>query len=336
MMGLPPDEAGAYREMLALPSATPTELAPRVAQPLPEARRLLDALEHRGLVARSIEDATRYVASPPSVAIGALLAQRQKEIRLAEAEMSRLDEIYRAAVAQRGAVDVVEIVRGPVAIRAHVEQMHLGAHEEVMALLKSPSAVVGTSESSAEEAALARGVRYRTVLERRMLDDDPSLIGEIQRVTDAGEEIRLTADVPLKLIVVDRMLAILPVHGGAQIATAGALLVHRSSLLDALLAAFESVWAAAHQVVMNGPSLVEARADALPPLDVQILSLLLAGLTDDALAKQLGLSLRTVQRRVRALMVLAGVDTRIQLGWRAAHLGWLPSSGARPAALVSA
>ncbi|MCB5912112.1 LuxR C-terminal-related transcriptional regulator, partial [Streptomyces pinistramenti] len=57
--------------------------------------------------------------------------------------------------------------------------------------------------------------------------------------------------------------------------------------------------------------------------DLEVLSLLLAGLTDASVAKQLGLGLRTVQRRVRNLMELAGVTTRMQLGWQAYERGWL-------------
>jgi len=52
------------------------------------------------------------------------------------------------------------------------------------------------------------------------------------------------------------------------------------------------------------------------------LGLLLAGLTDQAVASQLDLSLRTVQRRLRHLQDVAGVKTRMQLGWYAAQHGW--------------
>jgi DNA-binding NarL/FixJ family response regulator len=58
-------------------------------------------------------------------------------------------------------------------------------------------------------------------------------------------------------------------------------------------------------------------------LDLRILSLLLLGSTDAAIAKQLGLGLRTVQRRVAHMMELAGVTTRLQLGWQAHRRGWL-------------
>jgi DNA-binding NarL/FixJ family response regulator len=49
---------------------------------------------------------------------------------------------------------------------------------------------------------------------------------------------------------------------------------------------------------------------------------MLAGLSDQGVASQLGLSLRTVQRRLRHLQDLAGVKSRMQLGWYAARQGW--------------
>ncbi|MFB7223608.1 helix-turn-helix domain-containing protein [Streptomyces sp. NPDC056227] len=51
--------------------------------------------------------------------------------------------------------------------------------------------------------------------------------------------------------------------------------------------------------------------------------LLLAGYTDAAVAARLGISLRTMQRRVRRLMDLAGTDSRVLLGWHARDRGWL-------------
>lgn len=58
-------------------------------------------------------------------------------------------------------------------------------------------------------------------------------------------------------------------------------------------------------------------------VDLQILSLLLAGLTDAGVAKQLGPGLRTVQRRVKRLMEITEVTTRLQPGWHAYDRGWV-------------
>jgi DNA-binding NarL/FixJ family response regulator len=59
------------------------------------------------------------------------------------------------------------------------------------------------------------------------------------------------------------------------------------------------------------------------PVDRDLLKLLLLGLTDAAAGAQLGISVRTVQRRVAELMELAGVATRIQLGAEAVRRGWV-------------
>ena len=113
VLGLSADESLAYRELVADALDDPRpDLARRVSGKTTDAARLLSALEQKGLAARSSEDTKRFVASPPSVALGALLVQRQNEIRLAELELGSLDEIYRTAVSDRGAADVVDVVEG--------------------------------------------------------------------------------------------------------------------------------------------------------------------------------------------------------------------------------
>ena len=54
-----------------------------------------------------------------------------------------------------------------------------------------------------------------------------------------------------------------------------------------------------------------ARAD---PTDARLMTLLAAGFKDDAIARQLALSSRTVGRRVAELMETLGARTRFQAG----------------------
>lgn len=49
----------------------------------------------------------------------------------------------------------------------------------------------------------------------------------------------------------------------------------------------------------------------------------MAGVADKAIASQMGLSRRTVQRHIQHMMELAGATTRMQLAWQAARRGWL-------------
>ncbi|MCW3817754.1 hypothetical protein ONA91_25195 [Micromonospora sp. DR5-3] len=106
------------------------------------------------------------------------------------------------------------------------------------------------------------------------------------------------------------------------------LLLHRTGLLAAMDAMFELVRRYAHPIDISAlPGLTDdaatrADADAPTALDRKILAMLLAGLTDQIVANQLGISLRTLQRRLRHVMDLAGVKTRMGLGWYAARHNW--------------
>ena len=57
--------------------------------------------------------------------------------------------------------------------------------------------------------------------------------------------------------------------------------------------------------------------------DARILSLLSDGRSDATIARQSGVSLRTVERRVRALMDRLDAKTRFQAGAQAARRGWI-------------
>ncbi|MFB8757659.1 winged helix-turn-helix domain-containing protein [Streptomyces nigra] len=57
------------------------------------------------------------------------------------------------------------------------------------------------------------------------------------------------------------------------------------------------------------------RTGRLPALPV-------AGVAGKEVATQLGLSRRTVQRRIQRLMELAGAAARMQPAWQAARRGW--------------
>lgn len=330
VLGLSPDEDAAYRRLVAVPSTTAEELGELMAASSLDAARWLASLERQGLASLTSGETRRFVAAPPSLALGALLVKRQNEIKMAELELSSIEELYRVSSGQRGSAEVVDLVDGAAAIAQRLEQLQLGAREEVLAFVKEPTVVVSAAQNvAAEQAAVQRGVAYRVVLDRPTVAAPGSVDG-ITEALRAGEQIRVVDEVPLKLIIVDRALAFVLMaassthpSGPDRPREPGALVVRESSLLDALLALFESVWSRAIPLVTAADGLAESTPDALDELDARIIGLLLSGFTDQAVANQLALSLRTVQRRVRHLMDLARVETRMQLGWQASRLGWV-------------
>jgi len=111
-------------------------------------------------------------------------------------------------------------------------------------------------------------------------------------------------------------------------------------LLDALIALFEAEWRLALPIPVrtgatesaggesggesDAESGAESGSEAGPDEATRaLLQLLASGQTDEAIARSLGWSFRTTQRRVQALMRTLDVTTRFQAGMEARGRGWV-------------
>ncbi|WP_412540633.1 transcriptional regulator TrmB [Longispora sp. K20-0274] len=313
VLGLDALAEDTYRGLVALPSATAPHLADVLGRGTAEILHALETLAARGLAARSGGDRDRFVAAPPTVALGTLLGQRHDDLRRAELAVAALAEEHRRAVAGRAISDLIEVITGVDGVRHRFDQIQRSAREEVRAFVTSRPVAVRREENAAEDMIVERGVRYRVVMERAALEAPGEAEAALASLA-AGEEIRVVEKLPVKLIMADRELALVSLPADPH-GEPGAVMLHASGLLEALIALFEGTWARARPLRPTDSA-------ALAPDDARILSLMLAGLTDRSISVHLGMSMRTVQRRVHFLMELAGVQTRIQLGWYAAREGW--------------
>jgi sugar-specific transcriptional regulator TrmB len=309
---------------VALGAADVPDLSRRLTLAERDTERALRRLERQGLAAQSSGRPGRWVAAPPGVALGALLTQRRHELEKAELTAALLAQEYRASATEPAVHDLVEVVTGAAAVSQRFLQLQLGASEEVCALVTGRPMVVSGMENDAEEQAAGRGVRYRVVVERAVLDL-PHGLTELTAALSRDEQVRVVDEVPTKLVIADRALALVPLT--SRSAEPAALVVHASGLLELLSGLFESVWHGALPLRLGPRGVTEEGPDGPDGTDLEILSLLLAGLTDASVAKQLDLGLRTVQRRVKRLMELARVTTRLQLGWHAYERGWVSREG---------
>ncbi|MFD1663446.1 helix-turn-helix domain-containing protein [Streptomyces caeni] len=319
-IGLDETHESAYRALVSVGAADVPDLARRLMLGEHDTERALRRLERQGLAAQSSARPGRWVAAPPRVALGALLTQQRHELEQAELTAALLAEEYRAAAGEPAVHDLVEVVTGAAAVTQRFLQLQLGAAEEVCALVTGAPVAVTGMENHAEEQAAGRGVRYRVVVERAVLDG-PDGITELHTALARDEQVRVADTVPTKLVVADRSLAMVPLT--SHTAEPAALVVHASGLLELLSGLFESVWREALPLRLGASGVTEQGPDGPDGIDLEVLSLLLAGLTDASVAKQLDLGLRTVQRRVKRLMELTGVTTRLQLGWHAYERGWV-------------
>ncbi|WP_245730343.1 winged helix-turn-helix domain-containing protein [Micromonospora pallida] len=275
-----------------------------------------------GLVASGPDGA--FSVAPPAVALGALISEQRSALRSAELALVTLAEEYRGAVAGRTIDELIEVVTGVDAVRHRFAQVQHAARTEVRSFVTLPFIAVPPGSNAVESVAVGQGVRFRVVVDRPALAE-PGVVAETLESLRSGVQVRVVESLPIKLILADAELALVPLTatpGGEP----GAVLLHRTGLLAAMDALFEIVWRHAHPLEVSAAGEASDHAiggpDSPTELDRRILALLLAGLTDQVVAAQLDLSLRTLQRRLRHLMDLAGVETRMQLGWHAARHGW--------------
>ncbi|HEX5495755.1 MAG TPA: helix-turn-helix transcriptional regulator, partial [Mycobacteriales bacterium] len=263
----------------------------------------------------------RVAATPPDTALEPLLVRSHDLLERTGKSIAELADLYHSSDARRGVHELVQVVVGADAVRQRFEQLQHGAHSEVLIFVRPPRVLTETNQT--ELRLLRQGVRFRSLYDRAALRV-PGAMDEILLYQSEGEQSRTVETLPMKLAVADRSLGLVPLSTRDSAMEPGAVVVHPSAMLDGMVTLFESLWQ--HAVPLDSGADGQERRPRRPPLaeqDSRILGLLLAGQTDEAVARQLGLSLRTVQRRVQRLMSSARVTTRLQLGWYAHKQGWL-------------
>lgn len=257
-------------------------------------------------------------ALPPDLALGEALLRRQESLESARQMVAALSEEYRGSTRRRNADHLVEIVVGAGALRQRLREMQDTAREEILWFCRANPIAMQGPENEEEGSALDRGVRYQAIYERELLEK-PGELASIMASVANGEEARTLPALPVRLAIADRSLAICPLVPDAArgLGEPTAALIRSSELLDALVALFDRYWAVA--TPLGGPS---EPAELQEP-EILLLSLVVSGMPDKSIATQLGVSKRTVQRRLERLMSLAGVDTRTGLAFQAARRGWL-------------
>ncbi|MEU4092655.1 helix-turn-helix domain-containing protein [Streptomyces sp. NPDC026673] len=328
-VGLTAAEAEVYRLLLVAESASAEALCGRTDLDPRAVRRLLLALEAKGLAYAVEESPGSFAVIPPEVALVPRLQRHAEALEQDRAVVLGLVETYRRSARSWGAGEAIEIISGAAALRQRLRQLQDGARHEMLWFCKARYVAMPAGSNQEEYDALGRGVPYRVLYEQAYFDD-PGAVDNVVKGVRAGEVARAVPRLPLRMAVADRSLALLPLSptgtpaGPRELKTA---VVRESSLLEALIDLFQHYWevGAPLRVTEEGQIGGAGPEDPAAPVaeDQHLLSLMVAGMTDEAIAGQLRVSKRTVQRRIQGLMSLAGVATRMQLGWHAARRNWL-------------
>ena len=305
-LGISAEAEAVYVALGPLPAASVVDLA-RLTSLTPEkVAENLEELRKLGLATDSSRGNWR--ALPLLDVVNQLKAQRLSEIELASVAAESLESHLLAAGATQ-ADEIKTLVGQPTIVAAHRELMD-SARREICFFDKPPYAQARptiTEEALSIEPewqALERNVALRCVYDPGF---DTDRLAELSLFAKKGEQSR-TSPVPMKLIIIDAHTALIPsMRSYAPGHELRASIVRHTLLVEALQWLFEAVWEAAVpiQTTLKGEN---------DPRRQMLISLLMTGSTDSAIANTLNINVRSVRRWISELMDELGVTTRLQLG----------------------
>jgi DNA-binding CsgD family transcriptional regulator len=255
----------------------------------------------------------------PDIAMALLVSPMEREIYQRREQIAKIRErieVFRQDYARfwRAAPDPapVERVNGATEVRGCLQVAGDDCVDELLAL--QPDQFDGEQfEDLLRLCAdlLARGVAVRMVCQHKSRADLSTRM-KLKAITDAGAVVRTVSHLPRSALVFDGTLAVLLGDVDAQ---ATAARVRNGDVVAFLLDVFTHVWDAATPLERFDAGYERVADD----LQSTILGLMAKGFTDEALARKLGMSVRTCRRHIAAMMRELDAVSRFQAGVQAAR-----------------
>lgn len=316
-LGLSDTQARMYDVLLASGPLSPLELAKAAKISSTDVLPDLEAMADIGLVGglRSLSSKVRPL--PPESSIDLLVRRRELEIKEASTGMLRAFAHYRRIVDTDGSRGLLEVERGSSVID-RVRMLERSARRSVRGL-DCPPYHAGTGVNELEIENLERGISVQHVYAGEAIELRDYVERNIAPAMAAGEQARVLLHVPVKLLIIDDVVAIVSLTTADTDVGHSALILRRCSLLSALIGLWEMCWQSAVPLQLDG-SPAEA---VLTPVETRFLRLLSTGVSDAQIAKVLGISRRTFFRYLEQLQARTGTATRFQLAAHACRQGWI-------------
>ncbi|MEO5708452.1 MAG: LuxR C-terminal-related transcriptional regulator [Nocardioidaceae bacterium] len=318
VIGFDAAQEGLYRVVLRHSGSTVAELAARVGL-TPEAMREQVAL----FAAVGVVDVHQDVvlALPPGEAITRLVAEEGRRLRSRAEQLESVRgllpilsaEHLTASASKRQAVTVEQVDGRDVA--QLLRSMSMASTGDLLWLRPDQWKLTPALEVDDWVKGLMKsGRRSRAIYPARVLEQAP---GVIRARAEAGEHVRILAEVPCRLAIMGSSAALITEEFGVP--TERRLVIRQHSLIGALTLLFEGLW----EKAMSVPGLDGQRQDEGASDRRLLLGQLATGSKDEQIARALGLSVRTVRRRVAELLEELGAESRFQAGVEAVRRGWM-------------
>ncbi|MDH6117919.1 DNA-binding CsgD family transcriptional regulator/sugar-specific transcriptional regulator TrmB [Kitasatospora sp. GAS204A] len=318
--GLDHASEAVYLALLRSPALTECELPAELGLTEGEVTAAYEQLTRLSLLRSSWEDPLVMRPVVPELGLKALLAHKEAELARRRHEIEQCQaaiEVVLSEVACARRYTQGEDLVGVDAIRDRLVELGAGTRFQVLAFIPGGGQSEAARESSRplDEELLGRGVDVRTTFLDSVRNHQPTT-DYAHWLTERGGQVRTVPALPMRMIIVDRSVAMVPLDPER---TDAATVLHGKGVVAAMCALFDLVWAGAAPL---GDS-KSRDPHGMSGQHYALLRILDQGDTDLMAARKLGVSERTVRRLISEVMDLLGARSRFQAGARAADRAWL-------------
>ncbi|MGW0825516.1 helix-turn-helix transcriptional regulator [Streptomyces sp. NPDC002845] len=273
------------------------------------------------------DDAKWLRPVPPSVALAQRLNPIEREIserRRLSIELADTFEPFMTLSAQTAApTHSITVLEGFDRINAALDLATAQCESEMLTVQPGGRRLEHTLVQGLERdrPLIERGVRIRT-LYQHTARYSPETLAYVAHFSDGKVEYRTIDELVERLIICDESVAFIPTRDDRQIA----LELRHPGVVRYLIKVFEFMWARAVPLSTGAP--YETAPDGITDIQHSIAKLLVEGHVDEAIARRLGMNVRTCRAHIAKLATALGSGSRAQLGYLIAESGILKQHGA--------
>jgi len=239
-MGLSLNEAKVYLALLKKKISQVGEIATLSGVPQKMIYYVLQKLMSKGMCSLVPGKVKRYKPIEPGIGIGNFITIAQKQIDSSKKMLDELGRQYEIGQNETSSLECVEVIQSAAIVAQRVLSLEHLSTDEVLSFNRPPYAM---SERNREELrGLKRGTRYRSIYQVSEVKNlIPRSVMEMYR--EAGEEVRIAESLPMKMMIFDsRILMFVLEECLMSPENFTAVIIQRSSLINALIELFEMYW----------------------------------------------------------------------------------------------
>ncbi|MDV9187029.1 helix-turn-helix transcriptional regulator [Streptomyces sp. SR27] len=259
---------------------------------------------------------------PPSIALNQLVHPIEQEIQVRRQHAIALADAFEPFMAihtqDPSGAQAITVLEGLSVINATLDRVINECTVELLTIQPGSGRRPETLEAALRrmEPLLDRGVRMRT-LYQHTARHHPATLAYVERVAPYGLELRTLEEIVDRLIIVDRKVAFVPARSDRQVA----LELRHEGLVQYLVGVFDQFWL--HGVPWEEEIPYSPSVDGIGGVQRSIAKLLVEGHVDEAIARRLGMNVRTCRAHIAKLAATLGSGSRAQLGYLIAQSGIL-------------